>query len=244
MSCKNNLFQCCFANLRSNSWIHFQVFLACAIIASIFSSSIAYPKPQEERSKEDAAEELQEAAAEETATAPADGEKNTSKFEGSQLALALKLSGAKPQPVSASSYGGRKKRTPQDAAEEPQEVAVEELQEAAAEEPATAPADGDKATSKFGGSQLALALELSGAKPQAVSASSYGGRKRRSPQDATEEPQEAAAEEPTVAEEPTAAPADGEKTTSKFGGSQLALALELSGAKPQPVSASSYGGRK
>ena len=175
MSCKNNLFQCCFANLRSNSWIHFQVFLACAIIASIFSSSIAYPKPQEERSKEDAVEELQEAAAEEPATAPADGDKATSKFGGSQLALALELSGAKPQAVSASSYGGRKRRSPQDATEEPQEAAAEEP--TVAEEPTAAPADGEKTTSKFGGSQLALALELSGAKPQPVSASSYGGRK-------------------------------------------------------------------
>lgn len=178
------------------------------------STSVGFPRPQE-------AEKGQTEEALEPVVQP--NETQEAKFGGSQLALALSLSDAKPQPVSASSYGGRRKRSPQEA--NPQEAGEqkEEGHEQEVDEHA-----------KFGGSQLALALSLSDAKPQPVSASSYGGRRKRSPQVPTEESDGTAAEEQ---------PAEQEKN-SKSETSQLSLALELSGAKPQPVSASSYGGRR
>ena len=179
------------------------------------STSVGFPRPQE-------AEKGQTEEALEPVVQP--NETQEAKFGGGQLALALSLSDAKPQPVSASSYGGRRKRSPQEA--NPQEAGEqkEEGHEQEVDEHA-----------KFGGSQLALALSLSDAKPQPVSASSYGGRRKRSPQEAN--PQEAGEQKEEGHEQEV-------DEHAKFGGSQLALALSLSDAKPQPVSASSYGGRR
>ena len=140
----------------------------------------------------------------------------------SQLALALSLSNAKPQAVSASSYGGRQKR----AAQEP---VPQETEQTEAKQDETA----EDEHAHLGGSQLALALSLSNAKPQAVSASSYGGRRKRSAQEPV--PQET--EQTEAKQEETA-----EDEHAHLGGSQLDLALSLSNAKPQAVSASSYGG--
>ncbi len=145
------------------------------------------------------------------------------KFEGSQLGLALALSDAKPQPVSSSSYGGRRKR-------ESQLLIVEE-QANTSVPPEVQDARSEYLRKRFEGSSLGLALALSNAKPQPISESSYGGKRRRSPQD----PDQAEVAEPGLQEsEQEDAP----------GQNQLALALELSNAKPQAVSESSYGGKR
>ena len=151
-----------------------------------------------------------------------------SKFEGSQLALALKLSNAGPQEVSASSYAGKRKRSPDESLAQQEEQANPDHEGALEEE--------EDHDARFGGSQLALALKLSGAGPQPVFSTSYAGRKRRSAQ---EEPTLVAQEAvPVVAQEAEEVVA----TDSKFEGSQLGLALKLSNAGPQAVSASSYAG--
>ncbi len=151
-----------------------------------------------------------------------------SKFEGSQLALALKLSNAGPQEVSASSYAGKRRRSPDESLAQEEEQANPDHEGGLEEE--------EDHDARFGGSQLALALKLSGAGPQPVFTTSYAGRKRRSAQEEqTLVAEEAAVPVPQEAEEVDA-------TDSKFEGSQLGLALKLSNAGPQAVSASSYGG--
>ena len=120
----------------------------------------------------------------------------------------------------------------------PQEPPTEEVENPEQAEPAQVEEAAPAASTQLGESQLSLALKLSGAKPQAVSASSYGGRRRRSPQDAEEEQKESEPEESA----PPAA--EGDAAPAQLGESQLSLALKLSGAKPQAVSASSYGGRR
>lgn len=150
------------------------------------------------------------------------------KFEGSQLALALKLSNAGPQEVSASSYAGKRRRSPDESLVQEEEQVNPDHEGNLEEE--------EDHDARFGGSQLALALKLSGAGPQPVFSTSYAGRRRRSAQ---EEPTLIAQEAVPVAQE---AEQVGDAADSKFEGSQLALALKLSNAGPQAVSASSYAG--
>ena len=128
-----------------------QLSLTILVIASTAISVLAYPKPQEPQQSEAVLEE---------AVVP---DSSKSKFEGSQLGLALQLSNAKPQEVSASSYAGRRKRAPQTTEDEVVNAVPQQEPESSL------------AQSKFEGSQLGLALQLSNAKPQEVSASSYAG---------------------------------------------------------------------
>ena len=192
-----------------------QFTLSILVIANLALPILGYPKPQEGQIAEEEKESVQQS---EGPKIPAHSDPSTGE---SQLALALSLSGAKPQAVSGSSYAGRRKRSAQEPVPQETEQQTEVKQEESEDEHA-----------HLGGSQLALALSLSGAKPQPVSASSYGGRRKRSAQEPVQQETEEKANEGEV-------PAEDH---SQVGGSQLALALSLSNAKPQAVSASSYGG--
>lgn len=203
-----------------------------------------------------------------------------SRFEGSQLGLALALSDAKPQPVSASSYGGRRKRRESQLVQEEEEL-LDEAQSNPSVAPEVLDARNEYLRTRFEGSSLGLALALSNAKPQPISESSYGGKKKRSApgdlvvgakaeegQDKKLQPFELDSSntkpQPVFQSEDAGktkrSPQDSEQiedaepaiqseiqegdAEKSSGQSQLALALAISNAKPQPVGESSYAGRK